>query len=574
MDSQRVDLLMGDRMTLQETVWIVKEEAYASREAWDHSIGLSQAVHHELQTHCVHVYAHGTISRRQAQMAETLQVMRDMKRVITEMQAEWFRTPEAAGIARQPGPDARIPDHQDASGDADSHVSKGKRCSRYTDDPELTLICSKFCANELRRSQVHRGLSLKTIYGNVKSSKPKTLDETIELANDLMDQKLSTYAEKSDNKRKADDSSRNNHGYQQQPFKKQNVAKVYNKGTGEKKPYGGNLPKCTKCHFHQNGPCTQKCHKVGHFARDCRSTGNTNIANTQKGNGAAPKGNVGNAEKRGNASGNPDSNVITGTFLLNNHYASILFDTGADRSFISTAFSSLIDIVPTPLDNSYDVELADGKIVRINTIKREDVTAKIVCKRNFFEFRMEKGNLAFRGNRVTTEKSWLRHISPVQRPQDTWRNDAGLPLARPMEFPNQLNSMSRTRKLEHCNGCSIQMNELVGTLQSFPIKVPKAYSSPWGARLVCIKKKIGHSGCALTTNYTTHDLELGSVVFALKIWRHYLYGTRCTMFTDHKSLQHILDQNELNMRQRRSRIANDYIVTSLSSMEANICRMH
>ncbi|GKF96390.1 putative reverse transcriptase domain-containing protein, partial [Tanacetum coccineum] len=51
-------------------------------------------------------------------------------------------------------------------------------------------------------------------------------------------------------------------------------------------------------------------------------------------------------------------------------------------------------------------------------------------------------------------------------------------------------------------------------------------------------------------NYTTHDLELGAVVFALKIWRHYLCGTKCTMFTDHKSLQHILDQKELNMRQR------------------------
>ncbi|GKD65949.1 putative reverse transcriptase domain-containing protein, partial [Tanacetum coccineum] len=52
-------------------------------------------------------------------------------------------------------------------------------------------------------------------------------------------------------------------------------------------------------------------------------------------------------------------------------------------------------------------------------------------------------------------------------------------------------------------------------------------------------------------NYTTHDLELGVVVFALKIWRHYLYGTKCTVFTDHKSLQHILDQKDLNMRQRR-----------------------
>ncbi|GJS91159.1 putative reverse transcriptase domain-containing protein, partial [Tanacetum coccineum] len=53
--------------------------------------------------------------------------------------------------------------------------------------------------------------------------------------------------------------------------------------------------------------------------------------------------------------------------------------------------------------------------------------------------------------------------------------------------------------------------------------------------------------------YTTHDLELGAVVFALKIWRHYLYGTKYTVFTDHKSLQHILNQKELNMRQRRCR---------------------
>ncbi|GKF13262.1 putative reverse transcriptase domain-containing protein [Tanacetum coccineum] len=52
-------------------------------------------------------------------------------------------------------------------------------------------------------------------------------------------------------------------------------------------------------------------------------------------------------------------------------------------------------------------------------------------------------------------------------------------------------------------------------------------------------------------NYTTYDLELGAVVFALKIWRHYLYGTKCVVFTDHKSLQHILDQKDLNMRQRQ-----------------------
>ncbi|GJU60311.1 putative reverse transcriptase domain-containing protein [Tanacetum coccineum] len=285
-----------------------------------------------------------------------------------------------------------------------------------------------------------------TLIWNVKAAKPKTLDETIELANDLMDRKLLTYAERqSDNKRKADDSSRNNHGHQQQPFKRQNVARAYNMGTGERKPYGGSLPKCNKCHLHHNGPCTQRCHKcnkIGHFARDCRSTGNTNVANTQKGNGATPKGNgcfecgapghfkrdcpklknknggngnaqgwvyaVGNAEKRGNAPGNPDANVVTGTFLLNNHYASILFDTGADRSFISTAFSSLINIAPTSLENCYDVELADGKLVKIDTIMRG-------CTLNFLDhpFNIDLMPVELGSFDVIIGMDWLRKYHAV-----------------------------------------------------------------------------------------------------------------------------------------------------------------
>nr|GEU55790.1 putative reverse transcriptase domain-containing protein [Tanacetum cinerariifolium] len=75
-----------------------------------------------------------------------------------------------------------------------------------------------------------------------------------------------------------------------------------------------------------------------------------------------------------------------------------------------------------------------------------------------------------------------------------------------------------------------------------------------GAVLMQREKVIAYASRQLKiheTNYTTHNLELGSVVFALMIWRHYMYGTKCTVFTDHKSLQHILDQKELNMRQRR-----------------------
>ncbi|GJS30786.1 hypothetical protein Tco_0491406 [Tanacetum coccineum] len=146
----------------EETVWMVEEEAYASREAWAHSIGLSQVTHQELQTHRDHVYAHETHlqahqtqlqlqstliqtqhqvhethfqmqqaelaalretdHRRQDQMVETLRVIRDMRREMSDMQAELLALREQQRRARQPGPEARIPDHQDASGDADSHI--------------------------------------------------------------------------------------------------------------------------------------------------------------------------------------------------------------------------------------------------------------------------------------------------------------------------------------------------------------------------------------------------------------------------------------------------------------------
>ncbi|GKC80328.1 putative reverse transcriptase domain-containing protein [Tanacetum coccineum] len=67
---------------------------------------------------------------------------------------------------------------------------------------------------------------------------------------------------------------------------------------------------------------------------------------------------------------NPDTNVVMGTFLLNNRYTSVLFDTGADKSFVSTAFSSQIDITPSTLDHYYDVELDDERIIRLNAIIR------------------------------------------------------------------------------------------------------------------------------------------------------------------------------------------------------------
>ncbi|GJY71288.1 putative reverse transcriptase domain-containing protein, partial [Tanacetum coccineum] len=332
--------------------------------------------------------------------------------------------------------------------------------SRYMDSTSRLVwpVGSVFERTDRRRKeQIGRGRSLRVM----RRYEASVCDMQPELCSTLRAAEISQPMRKEGlaNKRKADDSSRNNHGHQQQPFKRQNVAKVYNMGTGEKKSYGGSFPK---------------------------SSGNINVANTQKGNGANPKGNgcfecgaprhfqkdcpklknkdggngsaqgwvyaVGNAEKKGNASRDPDSNVVTGTFLLNNCYASILFDTSADRSFISSAFSSLINIVPTLLGNSYDVELADGKIVGVDTIIRGYTLNFLNHPFNIDLMPVELGSFNFiigrlvkkmsRRDRISAKKEedksegkQLKDVTVVQDFPEVFPEDLpGLPLARPVEF--------------------------------------------------------------------------------------------------------------------------------------------
>ncbi|GJX57355.1 reverse transcriptase domain-containing protein [Tanacetum coccineum] len=179
------------------------------------------------------------------------------------------------------------------------------------------------------------------IRGNVVSYQPKTMEKAIEFSNDQMDQKVLTIDERqAEQKRKA------------------YTAGLVKRGS-------------TRDHLScvPNATITTKDHVLpgvqGHFKRDCPKLKNRNRGN-QGGNGNAPT----KVYMVGNVGTNPDSNIVTGMFLLNNRYASILFDTGANRSFVSTTFSSLIDITPTTLDHYYDVELANGKIIRINTIIR------------------------------------------------------------------------------------------------------------------------------------------------------------------------------------------------------------
>nr|GFC97554.1 putative reverse transcriptase domain-containing protein [Tanacetum cinerariifolium] len=113
-------------------------------------------------------------------------------------------------------------------------------------------------------------------------------------------------------------------------------------------------------------PICYECRVQGHFKRECPKLRNNNNHGNQGGRNNTPA----RVYAVGRAGIDPDANVVTVTLLLNNRYASILFDTGADKIFVSTTFSTQINITPSTLDHSYDVELADGRIIRLNTILR------------------------------------------------------------------------------------------------------------------------------------------------------------------------------------------------------------
>nr|GEZ29640.1 putative reverse transcriptase domain-containing protein [Tanacetum cinerariifolium] len=354
----------------------------------------------------------------------------------------------------------------------------------------------------------------------------------------------------------------------------------------------------------------------------------------------------------GRAWTNPNSNVETGTFLLNNRYASILFDISVDRSFVSTAFTSKIAITPTTLDHYYDVKLADGRIIRLNSILRG-------CTLNFLNYPfnielmpIELGSfnaiigmdwlakyhaIIVCAEKIETEdKSEKKRLEDVPIVRNFPEDFSDLLPTRQVEFqidlipgatlvarapyrlaPSKMKELSDQLKElsekgfirpsyaiwldEHTDGIhgshessvhvidsqgihvdptkieSIkdwvppktptrirQFLGLAGYYQSVPIlALPKgsedfvvycdASHKGLGAVLMQREKVIDYALRQLKIhkkNYTTHDLELGSLVFALKFWRHHLYGTKCTVFTDQKSLQHILDQKDLNMRQR------------------------
>nr|GEW61809.1 hypothetical protein [Tanacetum cinerariifolium] len=316
---------------------------------------------------------------------------------------------------------------------------------------------------------------------------PEESDEVERYVGGLPDMIREIQAEQ---KRKLKFNAGNNQGYQQQ-IKRQNTGKAYTTGPGEKREYtgsssgpNGNNNNRGNSKTTQNVGICYECGVQGHFKKDYPKLKNKNHGN-QHGNCNA----LAKVYVVGNAGTNPDSDFVTSTFLLNNHYASILFDTSADRSFVSTAFSSLIDITPTTLVHYYDVELSDGKIIGINTIIWG-------CTLNFLNhpFNIDLMPVELGSFDVIIGKHWLSKYHTVivcaeKIVRIPWVNEtlvvhdlSGPPPTRQVEFHIDLIPGATPVARAPYRLAPSEMKELSKQLQELSHKgFIRPCSSPWGA---------------------------------------------------------------------------------------------
>ncbi|GKC59657.1 reverse transcriptase domain-containing protein [Tanacetum coccineum] len=230
---------------------------------------------------------------------------------------------------------------------------------------ELTTLCPNMVPSTEKLLEAFIGGLPRSIEGNVTASKPQTLEEAINIAQRLMDQvtKHTLVQVSSDNKRKIDDrrtfnnnsrsnnyrNTNNHYNNRQQQNRRQETGRAYAVTPSEnssKKPATGSnqLPVIVVCHA---------CGEKGHYANQCRKT---NI-NAQ-----------GRAYMLRDRNTQQDPNVITGMFLLNQHLVRVLFDSGADRSFISISLASMLNISSITIDTFYNIKMADGNLVSTNTV--------------------------------------------------------------------------------------------------------------------------------------------------------------------------------------------------------------
>nr|GEU98969.1 putative reverse transcriptase domain-containing protein [Tanacetum cinerariifolium] len=436
-----------------------------------------------------------------------------------------------------------------------------------------------------------------TIHGSVMATNPKTIQDAIEFSTELMNQKINTWAESQvDNKRKSDDTTRNNH---QQPNKRQNTGGAYAVGNGDKRSYEGPRPWCTKWHF----------------KRECPKLKNNNNRGNQFGNAKTQA----KVYAVGKAGVNPDNNVVT-VFpedlpgIPPTRQVEFRIDLIPDAEPIARAPYRLAPSKMKELAEQLQ-ELTDKGFIRPSSspwgapvlfVKKKDGSFWMcidyresnkltVCKPYLDKFvivfiddiliyskskKEHKGHLRQILNLLKKEELygkfskcefWISRVQFFGHVIDC-RGLAGYYRRFIKGFSKIAKSMTKLTQKDvkfdwgdkqeaafqriKKKLCSAPILALPDGSEDFMVYCDASIQG-WGVVLMQSEKVIAYASRQLKVhekNYTTYDLELGEVVFALNIWRHCLYRTKCTVFTDYKSLQHILDQKELNMRQRR----NDY----------------
>ncbi|GKA93349.1 putative reverse transcriptase domain-containing protein [Tanacetum coccineum] len=443
---------------------------------------------------------------------------------------------------------------------------------------ELATLCPTMVPDSEKIMEVFIGGLPRSIEGNVTASKPQTLEEAINIAQRLMDQvtKHTLVQVSSDHKRKFDDRRTfNNNNYrntntnnrynnhQPQQNRRQETFRSYAVTLTENNGYIGNRPLFT-CHA---------CGEKGHYANQCRKTTNNNAQ--------------GRAYMLRDRNAHQDPNVVTGSSV----YSKIELRSGyhqlriKDEDIPKTAFRTRyghyeFQVMPFGLTNAPAVFMdlmnrhTNHSENNPRITQEREVDAKFsnliyfwISIVQFLRHVIDSQGIHVDPAKIEAVKNWASPTTLTEVRQ--FLGLAGYYQRFIKDFLKIAKSLTElTQKNKKCIWGEDQESAfqlLKQKLCKAPIlALPKgnddsvvycdASHQGLGSVLMQREKVIAYASRQLKPNeenYTTHDLELGAVVFALKIWRHYLYVTKCTVFTDHKSLQHILDQKELNMRQHR-----------------------